>query len=203
MYLSRGGKILVTGYGGSLFLPVGKNAVLEELPDAVWKEYQPELLSPLTRAGSIRMSPSAHWGAASSGQLVHYAQDGKGIVVSYHVGKGEVIWWADATPLTNKGIKEAGNLYLLLYSLGGSRDVHILWDEYFHSYRSGGGSFVSALLVWCGLGLSGLVVLSVIVTFRRGIRPNRQQVHTSRSSDKQHMRTLRRLWSKSKETVTI
>ena len=99
MYLNRGGKILVTGYGGSLFLPVGKNAVLEELPDAVWKEYQPELLSPLTRAGSIRMSPSAHWGAASSGQLVHYAQDGKGIVVSYHVGKGEVIWWATVSLL--------------------------------------------------------------------------------------------------------
>ena len=146
------------------------------------------------------MSPSAHWGAASPGQLIHYAHDGKGIVVSYHVGKGEVIWWADATPLTNKGIKEAGNLYLLLYSLGGSRDVHILWDEYFHSYRSSGGSFVSPLLVWCGLGQCGLVFLSVVLTFGRRNAPIRPLVQPSRLSPLEFVNTLGHLYRRTKAT---
>src|SRR6185437_16247299 len=133
LFLSRGGRILATGYTASLFLPQA-DSVPEMLTEPAWKSFEPQLLSPLTRAGTIRMSPSAYWKSSHAFCLVHYADGDRPVVVSYKVGKGEVIWWASSIPLTNAGISSAGNLALLLNSLG-DRDVHILWDEYFHGYR--------------------------------------------------------------------
>src|SRR2546422_4760103 len=37
---------------------------------------------------------------------------------SYSYGKGQVIWWAAATPLSNAGIRQRGNLNLFLNSVG-------------------------------------------------------------------------------------
>ena len=199
MYLNRGGKILSTGYSGSMFLPIGANAVPEVIPEAVWKEYQPEILSPLTRAGTIKMSPKANWDMAMPGQLVHYAENGKGVVVSYKVGQGEIIWWADVTPLTNAGIREAGNLNLLLYSLGG-RDVHILWDEYFHSHRASEIGFLSFPAVKYGLAQCVLLFLVVMFTFARRNAPIRPLVEPSRLTPLEFVHTLGNLYRQSRAT---
>ena len=111
IYLSQGGKILATGSAAWMFLPQAETEY-ETLPAPDWKEYQPQLLTPITRGGAIQMSPGAYWKDSSTAVLVHYADDNRPIVVSYKVGNGEVIWWAASTPLTNAAINKSGNLAL-------------------------------------------------------------------------------------------
>src|SRR5204862_288231 len=52
----------------------------------------------------------------------------------YTVGKGEVIWWASSTPITNAGITQPGNLEFFLACLADPARP-ILRDEYFHGHR--------------------------------------------------------------------
>src|SRR5258708_4525537 len=87
-YLSRGGKILATGATAEMYLPQA-DTDREPLPSPIGKEYQPQLLTPLTRGGPIHMSPAAYWNKSSTACLVHYSDDGRPIVVSYKVGKVE------------------------------------------------------------------------------------------------------------------
>lgn len=201
LYLSRGGRILATGYGATWFLP-GMDAIPEAIPSAVWREYQPNILSPITRAGTIRMSPSSYWGAPKPGQMVHYAHEDKGIVVSYKVGAGEVIWWGGSTPLTNAGITKAGNLDLLLNSLGGSREIHIFWDEYFHS-----GHATPVYSIWVpattwGLAQCGLALLALLLTFSRRNAPIRPLSEPSRLSPLEFVQTLGKLYRRANATRT-
>ncbi len=139
-YLSRGGKILATGATAENYLPQA-DSEREPLLSPIGKEYHPQLLTPLTRGGGIQMSPAAYWKKSSTAFLAHYSDDGRPIVVSYKVGKGEVIWWGGTTPLTNAAIGSSGNLALLLNSLGAAGSVHVYWDEYFHNDRRMAGSY--------------------------------------------------------------
>jgi hypothetical protein len=200
-YLNRGGTILATGYEASIFLPQA-DAVLEPLPSAVWKDYHPEMLSKLTRAGTIKMSPAAHWGDALPEQSVHYAHDGKGIVVSYKVGEGEVIWWAGATPLTNLGIREAGNLDLFLNSLGASKNVHVFWDEYFHTSHRADVRYWSLPPIGFGLLQCGLAFLAFVLTFSRRHAPIRKLTEPSRLSPLEFVNTLGSLYHRANATRT-
>lgn len=201
MYVSRGGRILATGYNVGWFLPT-LEVVPQPLPSAVWREYQPQVVSPLTRAGTIRMSPTSHWGDAKPGQVVHYAHDGKGIVVSYKVGAGEVIWWAGNTPLTNAGITQAANLDLLLNCLGGSKQTHIFWDEYFHSGHSGRGfSYWVPATIW-GFAQCLLALLALLLTFSRRNAPIRSLSEPSRLSPLEFVQTLGRLYRRANATRT-
>ena len=202
MFVSRGGRILATGYSASWFLP-RINIIREPIPAAVWKEYEPEILSPITRAGTIRMSPESYWGDQVPGQLIHYAHNGKGIVVSYKIGAGEVIWWAADTPLTNAGIKEAGNLALLLNSLGGgSKDTQILWDEFFHGPRPSASSYYWVPAVKWGLAQLGLAVLAILLTFARRNTPIRPLIESSRLSPLEFVQTLGNLYRRANATRT-
>lgn len=201
LFLSRGGTVLCTGYWSSTFVPQ-PDAVLEPLPDAVWKEYKPQALTLLTRAGAIKMSPDSTWGDAHPEQLVHYANDNKGIVVSYRIGAGQVIWWAADTPLVNVGIKEAGNLGLLLNSLGNSKDVHILWDEYFHAYQGSGTNYFALPPVWAGLAQLGLAFIALLLTYARRNTPIRALNEPSRLSPLEFVSTLGSLYQRANATRT-
>ena len=145
---------------------------------------------PVTRGGTIQMSPAAYWKGPSTNSLAHYADDGRPIVVSYKVGRGEVIWWGANTPLTNAAIARSGNMALLLNSLGEPGEVRVLWDEYFHGYRSSLGALYghasdpirsAAMLCWFFLRSS---LLSRVATgrFIRCRQPSRlsplEFVHT-------------------------
>src|SRR5262249_38228489 len=95
MFLYRGGRILATGFTSAQFLPDAEIDP-EPLVSPVDKGYQPQLLTSLTRGGTIHMSPGGYWKKASTNHLVHYADEGRPIVVSYKVGKGQAIWWASS-----------------------------------------------------------------------------------------------------------
>lgn len=199
LYLSRGGRILATGSTASLFLPEAET-VPELMAGPAWKTFQPQLLTRLTRGGAIKMIPGAYWKHSSTCCLVHYADEGRPVVVSYRVGKGEVIWWASATPLTNAGINAAGNLPLLMNSLGDTRDVHILWDEYFHGSRQTLAGYIAQPPLMFGL-LQCFVLLGVVLlTFSRRSLPIHPAQDKTRLSPLEFVQTLGGLYHKASAT---
>jgi hypothetical protein len=166
----------------------------EPVPFPIAKEYQPQLLSPLTRGGAIQMSPAAYWKGPAPESLSHYADNGRPIVVSYKVGHGEVIWWGANTPLTNAAIGKSGNMALLLNSLGDAGAVHVLWDEYFHGYRSSPGSYLAEPPLAFGLLQASLVFLAIIFTFSRRNGPIHPLPQPSRLSPLEFVHTLGKLY---------
>jgi hypothetical protein len=200
-YLDRGGKILATGPNISLFLPRAQTT-REFSPDLTWKEYRPQILSSLTRGGSIKMAAAGYWEHPSTAILVHYAaEDERPVIVSYTVGKGQVIWWAASTPLSNAGITSAGNLALLLNSLGDS-GTHIYWDEYFHGIRRTLLSYAFEWPTLLALVQGGLVVLALLVTYSRRNGPIYPRDEPSRLSPLEFVETLGGLYQRAHHTRT-
>lgn len=111
------------------------------------------------------------------------------VVVKYPYGRGEVLWWGAATPLTNAGLKEAGNLEFFLASLGDTK-TPILWDEYVHGYRENlGSTFGHSPVKWLLLQL-GLLGLAVVATFSRRSGPITAPVTDVRLSPLEFVQTL-------------
>jgi hypothetical protein len=199
LYLARGGRVLVTGSTVSLFLPQA-DTVPESMAGPAWKTIEPQLLTSLTRGGAIQMAPGSYWKQNSTRYLVHYADGDRPVVVSYNVGRGEVIWWASATPMTNAGIRVPGNLALLLNSIGHSKDTRILWDEYFHGYSESLGAFIVRSPLMFGLLQCFLLLGFVLLTFSRRSLPIRPAEEKSRLSPLEFVETLGGLYRRARAT---
>ena len=199
LFLHRGGRILATGFTSAQFLPDAETES-EPLVLPVGKEYQPQLLTSLTRGGAIRMAPAGYWKKASTGHLVHYADDNRPIVVSYRAGQGEVIWWASSMPLSNAEIAQAGNLSLLLNSLGDASSTHVYWDEYFHSDEKTIGSYIRTAPIIFGLAQGSIVVVALLLTYSRRNGPIYPAHEPSRLSPLEFVETLGGLYRQAKAT---
>lgn len=165
-FLDRGGRVLAVGeYAASI---VGSDRARPGMPNFEWKTYPRALPTELTRnAPEIAMASISSWHARSGEDIVHYSADGEDVVVSFRVGKGEVIWWAGPTPLTNNGISERGNLALFLNSVGAPGDRRVLWDEYLHEGgHTVADSVISSPIKWALLQLAVLGML-VLFTYSR------------------------------------
>lgn len=196
-FVGRGGRIFAVGPTASWFLP--KQEIQPELaPSPEWHEFQPEVLSSITRGGAIEMSPAGYWRDSSTGYLVHYADGGRPIVVSYKFGKGEVVWWADTTPLTNIGISRSGNLALLLNSLNLEKPKRVLWDEYFHTTHHTFAGYMAERPLRYGLLQCGLVVLALLLTFSRRNTPVYPLGDPPRLSPLEFVHTLGGLYRRAK-----
>jgi hypothetical protein len=189
-YVASGGKILAAGYSAALCLPIDRGRIIVERMASEWKTAQPDLPSPLTRGGEIKISPDSYWDADSSVGVSHYSLDGNAVVISYKVGKGEVIWWGATTPLINSGISKAGNLDLLLNSLGSPHNTRVLWDEYFHGSTRSIAAYLGDAPVAFGLLQCGVVFLALVFTFSRRNVPIRPLVEPSRLSPLEFVQTL-------------
>jgi hypothetical protein len=149
-FLNRGGRVLATEAVAGAFLPEAspplprKRAAIptkeadsdDEESDKPEPTQRFNAITPsrITKdAPAIEMQHPAVLRAHAEARVEHY--EGR-VVVSYNVGRGEVIWWADTWPLTNDGLPRASNLELLLNSVGRSGSpesvTRILWDEHFH-----------------------------------------------------------------------
>jgi uncharacterized protein DUF4350 len=188
-FVSAGGRLLVIGARGAALAP---EATAVEVVD--WnpepKTYSALLPSPLSRHGfEITMIAPDTWTSTTQTQLAIYGEHDKPVVVWYRVGKGQVIWWASPSPLSNGSIREKGNLALFLNSVGppGSR---VLWDEYFHGMRRSLGSyFAETPLPWAGLQIA-LAFVMVLFTFSRRSGPIRMPVADSRQSPLEFVEAL-------------
>lgn len=203
LYLTRGGKILFTGRAADFYLPYA-NTEAESMPDPLPRDFQPQLLTSLTRGGAISLSPNAYWKDCSTRCLVHYSDERSGsarpIVVSYQVGKGQVIWWAATAPLNNTGISNSGNMELLLNSLGDAANHRVFWDEYFHGSQRTAGSYLSEKPILFGLAQGVLAALALLLTYSRRNGPIYPADSPSRLSPLEFVETLGGLYRRAHAT---
>lgn len=194
-FLNRGGRIVATGAEAFQFLPGGEFFV--ETDGVEGESNFPALLpSPLTSgAAEISMAPPVNWHPATVDQIAVYGTSDTAAVLTYSVGKGIVVWWGSPSPLTNRGIKESGNIALLLNSAGSSADKQILWDEYYHGAR---GDFLSYIertpLPWVFAQL-GILFVFVLLTYSRRYGTIRMPRKVSRLSPLEFVDTLGDLYT--------
>jgi Domain of unknown function (DUF4350) len=192
-FVENGGNIIATGTFVGLFLPES-GIVPDPLSGMTWKKLTALSPSSITHAASqITLAPQAHW-KPDSFAVPLYGDGAKPMVVKYRFGKGEVIWWASATPLTNAGLKEPGNLEFLLACIGSDPQTRILWDEYFHGYRrSLTASIQSSPVKWIFLQFA-LFSLAILLTYSRRSGPISVPAGEIRLSPLEFVRTLGALY---------
>lgn len=190
-FVSSGGRLLVTGVTGAALL--GEPGVKAPAGDSsAWGRFPAELPSPITRgAPEIAMKTGVRWATLRAGQLRLYGDNRGASAVSFSLGRGIIVWWAESGPLSNSGLTEASNLRLFLNSVGQQpRSTRVLWDEYFHGERLGFGSYLGKTPVpWFLLQLS-LVFAGIVFTYGRRSGPLRPLTRESRLSPLEFVETL-------------
>jgi|HubBroStandDraft_1064217.scaffolds.fasta_scaffold00004_166 hypothetical protein len=201
-FLLRGGSVLIAGVPPDSFVPqaASKNDDLR----VGFAECKPVAPTSLTRGGPISQDGDLVWDSAKDAAVVHFVthsaddDDDKPVVVSYAVGQGRVIWWASALPLTNAGIRDRGNLDLLLNSIGDSR--RILWDEYYHEEHERTSTHSSSRAQMWALAQAAFLGLLVILTFSRRSGPVVPLVRESRLSPLEFVETLGSVFHRARGT---
>jgi hypothetical protein len=194
-FLQKGGRIVASGAGAAKILPdappLNESYAIEETTT-----FPAILPSPLMRgAPEISMFPPDDWQPKSAAQLVVYGNVETAAVITYQVGKGQVILWGNSAPLTNGKIRESGNLPLFLNSVGPPDGVRVLWDEYFHGAHGTLWSYMARTpLVW-GVVQFGIVFLAIVATYSRRQGPISVPARVSRLSPLEFVETLGDLYS--------
>ena len=193
-FLSEGGRVIATGMFAGTFLPEN-HSIPDVLGASTWKKARALSPSRITRiAPEIVLAPESWWPSYSTAYPL-YGDGSRTLVVQYPVGRGEVLWWASSTPLTNAGLKEQGNLEFLIACLGDSKGP-VLWDEYIHGYRETlGSSIAHSPVKWLALQLLFLG-LAVIATFSRRSGPICKPVTDIRLSPMEFVQTLGGLYER-------
>jgi Domain of unknown function (DUF4350) len=189
-FIAQGGRVIATGTAAGTFLP--ENDAVPEvdlLGEIRGKKASAVSPSEITRAApEIVLAPQAHWNPYAAAYPL-YGDGERTLVVKYPYGRGEVLWWAAATPLTNAGLKEPGNLEFFLACLGGAKGG-ILWDEYIHGYRQTlASSIAHSPVKWFVLQLLFLA-LAVVATFSRRSGPICKPASDVRLSPMEFVQTL-------------
>lgn len=191
-FVSKGGRLVVTGPFAATMLPVNDSVVepLAALGSAAWTRYKPIVPSNYARvAPEISLAPQASWNRNSSAVPL-YGDDKKAFVVSYPFGEGEVIWWADSTPLTNAGIRTSKNLEFFLACLGEKRSTRVLFDEYYHGYRQSlGATIAHTQIKWLFVQFA-MIAGFALLTWSRRSGPVRAVPGESRLSPLEFVETL-------------
>jgi hypothetical protein len=192
-FVAAGGRLLVMGASGASLAPQSAAVPIPD-SDLTPKPFSAWLPSPLSRnAPEVTMVAPDEWTSLAPSQLAIYGKDGKPGVVWYRFGKGQVIWWAIASPISNGSIQAKGNLALFLNSLGPPTS-RVLWDEYFHGMRRSLSSyFAETPLPWAGLQIA-LVLAALLFTFSRRSGPIRTPPDESRLSPLEFVETMGNLY---------
>ncbi|HUA14455.1 MAG TPA: DUF4350 domain-containing protein [Verrucomicrobiae bacterium] len=196
-FLLRGGHVLLAGTSPDRFLPQAASDFGEGRAGKT--ECKPVAPTRLTRGGPISQDGDLVWNHDNEAVLVHYAdQEKEPVVVSYPLGRGEVVWWASALPLTNSGIRDHGNLDLLLNSVGDSK--RILWDEYYHQQHSAESAGSSNPAQMWALGQAAFLGVLLVLTFSRRSGPMVPLAQESRLSPLEFVETLGNVFQRAKGT---
>ncbi len=191
--LERGGRVLSTGFWGGYLLPGGASAPSREFSFAAC-QLEPEGLDPLASSGEVWMVPESMWQVGKPTDRVQYSCAGQPAVVEYDWGKGHAVWWASSTPLENGSISRAGNLDLLLNSIGPREGKHFYWDESLHGEIRSNWSYAGGpALTILQAGLPVLALL-VIFSFSRRSGPIRELPPPARATPIEFVEALGSLY---------
>jgi len=192
-FLRAGGRVIATGLTGAEFLPRPLVAP-DPIAGLTWRREWARSPSALAEAAlAITLAPRAYW-VKDPAAVPLYGDSERARVVSLHVGAGEAFWWASATPLTNAGAREPGNVEFVLASLAGRR--RILWDEYFHGHRPRTAVLRFDLQwQWATFHLA-LVATAVLLTYSRRSGPIVEPPVDRRLSPLEFVRALGSLYER-------
>jgi hypothetical protein len=197
-FVRRGGRLLVTGAGGAALLP-STGVTGAGKPSLGWVDFPARTVGPVSRhAPAISMKAMIRWGRQFPDHVPYYGDDRGEVVVKAKLGEGEIIWWADSSPLTNYGLTRASNLALFLNSLGPPDKTYVLWDEYFHGMRAGFWDYLGRTPVPWALAQAGLLFLAFVFTYSRRSGPVATTHEASRLSPLEFVETVGDLYERKK-----
>jgi hypothetical protein len=187
-FISAGGRVITNGIFGAAFLPEDFSEV-NPVPEKPWSEFHAVTPSALTRAApKITMAASSFWRSGAGIPL--YRSDEDTVIAQLPYDKGDAIWLASATPLTNAGLKEPGSLEFLLATIGDKQQTRILFDEYVHGYGEHNTPEKSHPLMTALLLQSIVLAAAALFTFSRRSGPLRPMAPELRSSPLEFVETL-------------
>ena len=200
-FMERGGRVVATGLAGATYLE--HSAVLDPVRGLTWERVRATSPSAVTRAAPvITLAPRSSWPSQTRAIPLYGADEAR--VVRLTIGAGDAIWWAAATPLTNAGLREPGNLEFFLACIGPPGERRIVWDEYTHGHRRTlGGSIVNSPVKWIAVQV-GLLAALVLWTHARRSGPIMPAPVDSRLSPLEFVRTLGSLYQRANaSTVAV
>lgn len=199
-FVERGGRLLFCGPRIPAFFRAAGVVTLDPFPE--WKSFPATLPSYYTRgARQVEIQAWALWSPIGPRQFALYGDADGAAAVSWTIGKGEVLWWAGAGPLTNLGLRRSDNLAFFLNSIGGaSAPQTVLWDEYYHGQRASLWAYIERTPVaWSLLQLAALAA-AALFTFSRRSGPVAAPAAVSRLSPLEFVDTLGGLYQRAGAT---
>jgi hypothetical protein len=197
--LARGGRILAAGFLAAAAVPDDNldNQSPSQLVGGIC-EAEPVGFSPLAAGGKVVMRGiRSLWKLDRPSQRAAFLCAGEGVVVTYAVEKGTVVWWASASPLENQDIAAHGSLDLLLNSLQLQRGDRIVWDESLHAEPAAAWNPLSDRNVLALLAQLFLIGLLLVLARGRRSGPLRPLPESARTSPMEFVRSLGGLYRSS------
>jgi hypothetical protein len=195
-FMSAGGRVIAIGITGASFLPEN-HSEYNPTPNSPWSEFEALEPSGITRAAPrITLAPFADWPGDSGIPL--YGDADKTVVMRYLHGQGDAIWLASATPFTNAGIKEPGNLEFVLAAIGDKEQMRVLFDEYVHGYGETESPAKSHPLMTALFWQCVLLAAAALITFSRRSGPIRPLPSESRLAPLEFVETLGGLYQQAR-----
>jgi hypothetical protein len=197
-FLSRGGRVLVTGVQGAYLLPGAHTASPTQLYNALCFT-TPEGQGPLAQAGKVTIDDEASWSDTGTASRVAQWCGSDAVVVRYQVAGSEAVWWSSPQPMTNRGLKEDASLKLLLASIGppGRR---ILFDESLHGARESIWELTKGLPIRSLAWQIAIVALLLVLSFGRRSGPVRLPMRAMRASPLEFAESMGHLYNKAGAT---
>ena len=187
-FISAGGRVITNGSVGAGFLPEdsSESNIVAKQP---WEQFPALMPSAITRAAPrITVAPVAIWRGSSGFSL--YGKEDDVVTTRLPLGTGDAIWLSSATPFTNAGIKEPGNLEFVLAAIGDRQRMRVLFDEYAHRYGARETTEKSHPLMNALLWQSLVLALAVLFSFSRRSGPLRPMPAESRLAPLEFVETL-------------
>ena len=197
-FVKKGGRVLFTGPGAGAFFEDANSTESGTGSEPV--TFEANVPSGFTRnAPKISMHQEAEWLELSDSQIALYGEQDSPAVLSWRIGKGTILWWAGATPLTNAGLLAESNLELFLDAVSdparpGDEQPEVYWDEYFHGERSSLSAYIGKTPLPWGILQIAFVGIAVILTFARRSGPIAMPAVVSRLSPLEFVDTLAGLY---------
>ncbi len=197
-FLERGGRVLVTGMSGAELVPGGGTKKASGMFTTLCLT-TPEGQGELARVGAVEMGDEGGWGDMGVGSRVEQRCGKDAVVVRERVGKGEVVWWSSAMPMTNRALKDDASLRLVLASVG-EPGRRVLFDEGFHGAAPSIWDTTSGLPMRA-IGLqTALVAVLLVLSFGRRNGPVLTPVRVVRSSPLEFAESMGHLYQKAGAT---